>query len=1581
MSEPFIRKSGHPLMLMAMACVISAAMAGEPVLVPPHLAQTGDPPLNMINMARDDQLYFKAYNDFTDIDPQNGDGIETSYKHAFDYFGYFDSYKCYDYSTANNRFFARPLVTTVVTDSASHTTTTTVAKGAADSIPGSTITVSGAVTTTVTIAAGSTDKYCVNAWSGNFLNWATMSRIDIVRKILFGGMRSLDNDSVTVLERAYIPPDSHAWAKYYRNDDIGRLTPFAGLQQISLCNLTTWNGQGADTLSAANTNPPLLRVADGNYALWNGNEVVQCQWHEEYSDYGNSNDPALSSLDAEPENPVNASKGLGIGYTGAGRKGEYVVRVEACPKGLPGKEKCRVYPNGNVKPIGLLQQYGENRSSLFGLMTGSFTHNKQGGVLRKKMGAITDEIDLNTGRFTGAAGIISNLDTFRMIEEKAPAGYSGNAYRDAGNPFGEIYIESLRYLAGAASGATPAFDYAGDTADATLPLTKVGTWDDPFKKPDGSWIDNASCRRLNVINFNTSVSSWDNDDMSIADLNPGGSTIAALTKTIGDRESITGNRFFVGRSGSAISGPDVNDLCTGKSIDDLSTALGICPDSPQRKGSYLIAGAAYHAHVHPIRADITANPKPDAFKVNTYGVALAAGDAIIEVPVPGYPQARISIVPAGYQGSGVSGRINAFIPIAQDVDAGTGSFLVQMDQSNDGTDFDLDVRGLISYRIVGTRIYVTTRVIGGYSSSPSLFGYFITGTTSKDGSHFHSGYATTNYGQHVYQALSYADPTSISVTSADGATQSAINSSGGCDRCDFGDAATTAEYDIATTGVSSTGRLHDPLWYATKYGNFKRIDDVPWPDTDEKWDRKTITGDDVPSGIPYGYFYATDPRKLETSLEEVFRQILDFGAIAPAFNASSLTLNSIEFETRYLQKDVAGEMHAYALRPDGSQGALLFEAGGKLGEVNASDRVVMTSKAGAGIAFRWGDLSAAQKTSMKAGGSDEIGRDRVDYLRGDQSHEAPDSDNFRRRLTGQPLGPLVNSIPWYVGAPDAGFIDSLHPGYAAYRAANFTRRGAVYIASNDGMLHGFDAASGTPLLSFLPDYLMDKAARTTLPDFTMAALFDGMPFAGDVDVGTADTPLWRSYLFAPLGRGGHGVVALDVTNPGTDATAAARDDYLGTEVNATKVFRWEFSDKNDSDFGNIISRPQKNQEGGARQVAQLQDGRWVVLFGNGYNSDAADDHPGSGDAALFMLGVTGPSGDGGTWVTSTDYLKISTRDAQAADGGPGAGPDNGLGLPFPIDSDGDGKTDLIYAADYKGHVWKFIDADKDGHWSVAYGEPFYTALSSTGVAQPVSGGISVRKHPLGGYMVVFGTGRSIESQDAQTHAYQESIYGIWDRAGATAGLSGRTRLLHQRVDFTTAGGKYRITSDRTISDWSDYDGWYLDLPAVGEKIIDNVAIRSGGVAAFNTVFLTASVNDACAMATAGFPMAVDALTGSSLDLAFDTNGDGLINDSDRIKIVVNDAGQVLRIATAADLDSPPADGDVVARSPNGIRVDGAPGYGSDQRNANGVSRYIRVDCNATGAIHDADGYCHARTSEHSGARVGRINWREVLRNQ
>ncbi|WP_286875822.1 hypothetical protein, partial [Marinimicrobium sp. UBA4509] len=57
-------------------------------------------PVAMLNMSNDHQLFFKLYDDYSDID---GDGEpDTTYKHDYDYYGYFDSGLCYEYT--NSRF-------------------------------------------------------------------------------------------------------------------------------------------------------------------------------------------------------------------------------------------------------------------------------------------------------------------------------------------------------------------------------------------------------------------------------------------------------------------------------------------------------------------------------------------------------------------------------------------------------------------------------------------------------------------------------------------------------------------------------------------------------------------------------------------------------------------------------------------------------------------------------------------------------------------------------------------------------------------------------------------------------------------------------------------------------------------------------------------------------------------------------------------------------------------------------------------------------------------------------------------------------------------------------------------------------------------------------------------------------------------------------------------------------------------------------------------------------------------------------------------------------------------------------------
>ena len=75
--------------------------------------------------------------------------------------------------------------------------------------------------TTASILSGhvgqESDSHGTDEWSGDFLNYLTMSRIDALRKVLYGGYRYVDTATETVLMRSYIPQDAHAWGKEYES--------------------------------------------------------------------------------------------------------------------------------------------------------------------------------------------------------------------------------------------------------------------------------------------------------------------------------------------------------------------------------------------------------------------------------------------------------------------------------------------------------------------------------------------------------------------------------------------------------------------------------------------------------------------------------------------------------------------------------------------------------------------------------------------------------------------------------------------------------------------------------------------------------------------------------------------------------------------------------------------------------------------------------------------------------------------------------------------------------------------------------------------------------------------------------------------------------------------------------------------------------------------------------------------------------------------------------------------------------------------------------------------------------------------
>jgi type IV pilus assembly protein PilY1 len=180
------------------------------------------PPLNMLVVGRDHKLYYEAYNDTSDL---NGDGVlDVGYKpNTIDYFGYFNSRICYTHD--GDKF-----------------------------LPAGT-------------AGGTNGKQCSGNWSGDFLNYLATSRMDALRKVLYGGLRSTDTATETVLQAAYITQDGHSWGKEYQSVardgyDIGLYSPLSapGTDRYNLFAVTT---------TASDGRAPVLRVqANTPYRVW-----------------------------------------------------------------------------------------------------------------------------------------------------------------------------------------------------------------------------------------------------------------------------------------------------------------------------------------------------------------------------------------------------------------------------------------------------------------------------------------------------------------------------------------------------------------------------------------------------------------------------------------------------------------------------------------------------------------------------------------------------------------------------------------------------------------------------------------------------------------------------------------------------------------------------------------------------------------------------------------------------------------------------------------------------------------------------------------------------------------------------------------------------------------------------------------------------------------------------------------------------------------------------------------------------------------------------------------------------------------
>lgn len=1466
-----------------------ASMASANVAQTPLFLTQGVEPRVMLTLSNDHQLFFEAYPDYLDLD---GDGRpDRGYIHSNDYYGYFDSFKCYDYN--NGRF--EP-------------------------------------------AAITENKYCdaVNGdWSGNFLNYVTMSRMDVVRKILYGGYRRTDTSELTVLERAYVPTDAHSWVRYYEGSDINRLTPFsaggtvsagsnskitpsAGSKTFSLgtnaaafigsvqigdqvqiyqgsampdiadpghssfmlgkvTGLNTWNNSVTVDVRRFNSNghqngwtienlsrsgitfcnttnnaslddgeevpvnkAPRMSVARGNYSLWNANERYQCRWSEESSNT-NDNNIGITEFAANDRNPIRGNVGLG--------NQDYTVRIEACRSNLIGQERCKEYPNGNYKPVGLLQQYGDDNQILFGLMSGSFLKNKSGGVLRKNIDQFSNEVNAeNDGTFRTApstGSIVKSLDLLRMYGYNTDGVYTRNAencsfglssFADGrcaswGNPQAEMFMEAIRYFTGAEP--TADFTFSGD--DRLDGLT-AQSWNDPLSSE-------LYCSPLNVINFNSSSASYDRDQLQTVTDIPGIESVSGLrsiVNTIGASEGINGNEWFVGEAGSA-----TNQLCTSKSVAGLAEVAGLCPEAPRLSAGYDAVGIAHQAYTTDMRPDLTG----DQF-IKTFAVALAPAVPRIDIPRPGESEVAATILPA-CRNSSVGGNcaIVDFKVVRQDIESGTGLFLVNWEDSEQGGDYDQDMYGTLEYEITNNQLTVTTRIGGQSSPNQMGFGYVLNGTT-QNGFHAHSG----------INGFYYNDPGVIS-----------------CNNCQSGDAPTSFTYTLSSSETSA-GLLESPMFYAAKWAGYDKQAD--FPNDLESWD---ANGD----GLPDNYYFAIDPSKLATDLELVFADILRSSSAAAtiAANSSSLTTDTSVFQASFNSQSWSGDLRAFSIEADGEVADTFnWSAASKLDNLSIGqldNRNIITSDpasangavdgeliSSSAKAFEWDELTPDQQTSLRNNldgtqATETVGELRLEYLRGDRSNERTPTNPsgfFRERESR--LGDIINSNPQFVFQENFGYsnlalatvnnspVFSGATGYTAFKTSTAGRPPIVVVGANDGMLHGFNASDsadgGEELFAYVPSEVISNLAELTEFGYTHRYYVDGSPRVADAYLGASLG--WRTIAVGTTGAGGNSVFALDITDPEN----VTEDSFL-----------WEFTHP---DMGRTIQQP---------AIVPMPNGEFAVIVTSGYRDNPL---------------LTG----GKVWVLNASTGRPITTIKL---------PDSGqLGSPLAVDLNNDRIVDRVYVGDTLGQLWRIdTEGSNAGQWGVPgnlrQGNT-YQPLFTTADGQPITAPLASAFNVKGQHMVYFGTGTFFRQGDNIVGPDPEiqAFYGIIDE-DSTGPLTVSDLLAQEiltRVTVNSLG--LTVLSDYQLN---NQKGWYLDLnwkPSLGGSGPDGERVTARALVRGDRVIFTSLIpsSDPCAAGGQSWLYEVDALSGSRLEYSvFDVSGDLNFNEEDYVEVEID--GETVRV--------------------------------------------------------------------------------------
>lgn len=685
-------------------------------------------------------------------------------------------------------------------------------------------------------------------------------------------------------------------------------------------------------------------------------------------------------------------------------------------------------------------------------------------------------------------------------------------------------------------------------------------------------------------------------------------------------------------------------------------------------------------------------------------------------------------------------------------------------------------------------------------------------------------------------------------------------------------------------GLGVTGSIDpDAAWKAIETGA-----SINWPDPTSGDSAKLDDLLHAAVNSRGGYFSAADPDTFAKELTAALDDIVARGvgsAAAIAANSTRLSDDTYVYQARFFSTDWSGQMVAYKLNPDdGSLGSVKWDTDD--GKIPAhGSRKIITSGAGAGQGnyFTWDGLTVAQRNYLISGGTEQQGKDRLNWLRGRQDLEVGNAGGYLRKRS-RILGDIVNSDPVIVAAFNFRY-QNLPEGvagrdtYLDFVEKNKSRRQVIYVGANDGMLHAFDAESGAELFAYVPNSVYDNLAELTAPDYDHQYYVDGSPFVGDVYIDGE----WKTVLVGTLGAGGRGVFALDVTDP----------DNFGP----SKVL-WDISYQNTGfgGLGYLVGQP---------TIGRMQNGSWAAVFGNGYGSGQP--------AQLYVVDIKNGA--------RIDSPILSTGVGSASDA-------NGLATPACL-PDKYRTIEAVYAGDLQGNLWKFDLSDTSvSKWGIAYGtktkpQPLFTAKDAFGTVQPITAPLEIGIHAESKeYMVFFGTGKYFEAGDNEVvgNPPVQSFYAVRDDGKGNTKPLNRSSLVKQEILAEILVGETlrRVTSKYPETTFNGKSGWYMDLISPdlgrqGERVVTVPFLRHGRVL-FTTLLPS---NDPCEAGGHSWLMELMAATGNRPDYSImDINGDGKFDSGDLV--VLSDGTKAY--TTGARLDSITKLGSFISMGDKELRI-------------------------------------------------------------